>query len=292
MVNLQESIRNIQRDDSLTSIQKKEKIKEIMLNNNKKNIEPKKNITPKTININCSHYNRGCSIFCNQCFKYYPCRVCHDNMEDHKINQFNIKSIQCRKCLFLQPPSQNCTRCKSIFGFYYCTICNLWESSNNKKIFHCDKCGICRLGKKDEYIHCIKCKICISCKLYNQHKCIENSIESNCPICSEYMFDHFNKEIAVLKCGHTIHNDCLKTMISNNKYKCPICQKSMCDMKEKWLSMDQIKANEFIPDEFRNKRLIILCNDCEKKSDISFSFDYKKCYYCSGYNTTEVESYI
>ena len=44
-------------------------------------------------------------------------------------------------------------------------------------------------------------------------------------------------------------------------------------------------------DEFKNKRLVILCNDCEKKSDIKFSFEFLKCSHCGGYNTSEVDTY-
>ena len=48
---------------------------------------------------------------------------------------------------------------------------------------------------------------------------------------------------------------------------------------------------EPIPPDFKDKRLILLCNDCEKKSDIKFSFEFLKCAECGGYNTSEVDMY-
>ena len=55
--------------------------------------------------IVCIHYNRGCSFVSPCCEKVYPCRHCHDEVEDiinikkpHKIDRFNIKKIICNKC--------------------------------------------------------------------------------------------------------------------------------------------------------------------------------------------------
>ena len=33
---------------------------------------------------------------------------------------------------------------------------------------------------------------------------------------------------------------------------------------------------EQIPPDFEKKRIVIFCNDCEKRSDIKFSFEYRK----------------
>lgn len=294
--NFQQKIRDIQRDSTISSEDKNKKIRELMLNKNKSNI-PKKKIKPKLDNksiltkIKCDHYNRGCDIYCDLCNKYYPCRICHDSYEDHKIDRFKINKVRCRNCNYIQSPSQNCLYCHSIFGFYFCKTCNLWEC-NNKKIFHCDKCGICRIGRKQDYIHCDKCNMCIAVTHYNNnHKCVENSTKTNCPICNEYMFDSVDKPINILKCGHSIHEECFKNMLKKKQYKCPLCKKSIINMKEHWLAKDQLANLEMIPFSYMNKRQIIFCNDCEQKSDIKFSFDYKKCRNCNGYNTNEIETY-
>ena len=62
-------------------------------------------------------------------------------------------------------------------------------------------------------------------------------------------------------------------------------------MKEQWKAMDLVSENEMIPLCYQFKRLIILCNDCEEKSDITFSFYYRKCNSCGSYNTSEIEQY-
>ena len=33
-----------------------------------------------TENIDCPHYKRGCTIYCDKCKKFYPCRLCHDEI--------------------------------------------------------------------------------------------------------------------------------------------------------------------------------------------------------------------
>lgn len=294
MEDTQKKIREIQRDTNLSSEEKTKKIREVMQNNNKnltKKKEKKNIFTLNNVsNIVCEHYKKGCDVECPTCNKFYPCRLCHDTYEDHKLDRFGINKIRCKKCKFIQTPSQKCINCNSLFGFYYCPICHLWEFTN-KCIFHCDKCGICRVGRKQDFVHCDKCNMCITRKHYeNGHKCVENSTKANCPVCNEYMFDS-TENTSVLPCGHSMHEDCLKNLISKKKFQCPLCKKSIIDMKEHWLAKDQLANLEMIPFSYMKKRLIILCNDCEKKSDIKFSFEFKKCSHCGGYNTTDVELY-
>lgn len=297
MKSFQEEIREIQRNPDFSTEEKSQKIRELMkkknetqkdlLEKNKKETSIFKNNT----NIICNHYQRGCEVKCNICDKFYPCRLCHDQFEDHKLDRFTINTIRCKRCKFIQTPSQRCQRCQNLFGFYYCQQCRLWEFKN-KCIFHCDKCGICRIGKKQDYIHCDKCNMCILKSHYLKgHKCVENSTKSNCPVCNEYMFDSVDKNISILKCGHSMHQECLNNLLKKKQYQCPLCKKSVVDMKEHWLAKDQLANLEIIPMSYLNKRLIIFCNDCEKKSDIKFSFEYRKCTCCGGYNTNEVELY-
>lgn len=297
---IQDEIRTVQRDTTLSSKDKMDKIRKLMANQCKQNISSITD-TSKTentkidfrnafVNIQCSHYVRGCHVFCDICKKYYPCRLCHDANESHKIDRFTIKQIICRGCKKVQTPSEKCIHCGKLFGFYFCSHCNLWECAD-KKIFHCDKCGLCRIGKTSDYIHCDKCNMCLEVNHYYNHKCIENSTKTNCPICNEYMFDSVNKPVEILKCGHSIHEECFKDMISKNQYKCPLCKKSIMNMSQQWLAKDQLKDFEMIPMHFRHKRLIIFCNDCEQKSDIGFSFEFRKCNHCRGYNTNEIEQY-
>ena len=50
--------------------------------------------------IVCIHYNRGCRFVSPCCEKVYPCRHCHDEVEDtinikkpNKIDKFGIKEL-------------------------------------------------------------------------------------------------------------------------------------------------------------------------------------------------------
>lgn len=69
----------------------------------------------------CSHYARGCSLLVRNtvcmlatlrgeydgiqaacCGKVYPCRLCHDEAEDHKMDRKQVATVQCRNCNELQ----------------------------------------------------------------------------------------------------------------------------------------------------------------------------------------------
>ncbi len=288
---LQDEIRKIQRDTTIAASEKPKLISELMKNFNKRHLAGDGSGTQNTTQtqpvIQCSHYQRGCDMKCPTCQKFYPCRLCHDEHEDHKLDRFKVETVKCRKCGREGMPSQNCLACGHLFGKYYCATCHLWDSSG-KDIFHCDKCGICRVGKREDWVHCDKCNHCYNPNF--QHKCIENSTKTNCPICGDYIFDSHD-QISILKCGHAIHAKCLKNMLKHD-YRCPFCKKTVVDgIQEQWRVYDMLAEFEPIPEEFKNKRLVILCNDCETKSDIKFSFEFLKCAHCGGYNTSEVDMY-
>ena len=48
------------------------------------------------------------------CGKEYPCRLCHDESECHKIDRHTITEIKCRKCYFTQPVSDGVHMCTSL----------------------------------------------------------------------------------------------------------------------------------------------------------------------------------
>ena len=105
MEDTQKQIREIQRNKELTSEEKTKKIRDLMQNNNKsqtKNLIKPPSIFNNISNIKCDHYDRGCDIFCSTCNKFYPCRLCHDIYEDHKLDRFSINLIRCRKCKYNQ----------------------------------------------------------------------------------------------------------------------------------------------------------------------------------------------
>ena len=290
-ISLQDEIRKIQRSPDIVSSDKPKLISELMRNFNKKPRQGPGQIPmasgPDTTLIQCKHYDRGCHMKCNTCNKFYPCRICHDENEDHKLDRFSVNTVQCKKCSQIQAPTKNCQNCGHLFGMYFCSVCNLWDNLDKEK-FHCDKCGICRIGKRDDWVHCDRCNHCYRPDF--EHKCIEDSTKTNCPICGEYIFDS-PKQVSILKCGHAIHTKCLESLLKHD-YRCPFCKKTVVDkIQEQWRVYDMLAPFEPIPEEFKNKRLVILCNDCEKKSDIKFSFEFLKCADCGGYNTSEVDMY-
>ncbi|KAF8820105.1 CHY zinc finger domain-containing protein [Cardiosporidium cionae] len=116
-------------------------------------------------------------------------------------------------------PAEFCSQCKSKFGEYWCSICNFWDDEGtNKQIFHCDRCGICRVGGRENYFHCDVCQCCLE----------NDDILHRCSICYDGMF-HSTDSIAILQCGHALHNDCMQNYIKSwsRKPGCPICAATM-----------------------------------------------------------------
>ena len=87
-----------------------------------------------------------------------------------------------------------------------------------------------------------------------------------------------------LQCGHTLHKKCFKEL-SKHKYQCPLCFKSFCDMWVHDRQLDSEIENTPMPEEFRDKKIKILCNDCSQKSEVSFHVLGAKCTLCHSYNT-------
>ncbi len=237
---------------------------------------------------NCKHYDRNCKIVAPCCNKVFDCRLCHDifyedKKEYHKINRFDIKQVVCKSCNLKQNISNKCTQCNIEFGKYYCEICNFFDNDVSKQQFHCEKCKICRVGGEHNFYHCEKCNCCISIQLKDNHTCIENTFHKECPICLESLFDSV-KNVTLLKCGHSIHQECYYELIKSNNIKCPLCNKSIIDIS----NFNNIIENEInntpMPDEY-NYEVEILCNDCNKTSKTQFHIIGHKCSFCSSYNT-------
>jgi len=122
-----------------------------------------------------------------------------------------------------------CTICSKSMGVYYCNICKLWNNDTEKSIYHCQYCNICRIGKGlgIDYFHCEKCRACLPVQMFNKHTCIERTLDVNCPICWEVMFDS-QKESKILPCGHAIHTICLQEY---KRDKCPFCSKNITPIR-------------------------------------------------------------
>ncbi|KAI8907637.1 zinc-ribbon-domain-containing protein [Powellomyces hirtus] len=237
--------------------------------------------------LGCRHYQRSAKLQAHCCGKWDTCRFCHDEVSDHNIVRNLITTMMCMYCATVQPAGQDCINeaCGRRVAKYYCKECKLWDSDPRKNIYHCHDCGICRIGKGlgIDYFHCKKCNVCMAISLKGRHKCIERNLESDCPICGEYMFTS-TTTVIFMPCGHCIHYKCHQEYIQTS-YQCPTCLKSLADMTDYFRRIDQALAQQQMPQEYSDLYNQIYCNDCEKKCHAKFHFMYHKCVKCKGYNT-------
>ena len=244
----------------------------------------------------CPHYMRNVKLQCSACHRWYTCRFCHDQVEDHCLNRRATRNMLCMSCGTAQSASQECTSCDSPAAWYFCKICKLWDDDMTKSIYHCDDCGICRRGEGlgKDYFHCKvgppslaqshtfhnvltlqTCCACISMQIKDTHKCIERSTDSDCPICGEYMFSSPNTVI-FMRCGHSIHHVCWKEHMRNS-FKCPICSKSMINMEITFRQFDLDIESQPMPPQFHDTKAWIYCNDCSAKSLVRYHWIGLKC---------------
>mmetsp|Transcript_19971 Transcript_19971/g.25495 ORF Transcript_19971/g.25495 Transcript_19971/m.25495 type:complete len:144 (+) Transcript_19971:45-476(+) len=120
-----------------------------------------------------------------------------------------------------------------------------------------------------------------------EHKCIERSLESDCPVCSEFMFTSI-KPVCFLPCGHTMHVECYDDYTGTN-YVCPICSKSLANMSPYFKEIDKMLGSSVTPKELQGLRNRIFCADCEKRSEAPVHYLYHKCSHCKSYNTKVLE---
>ncbi|KAI9098636.1 zinc-ribbon-domain-containing protein [Phlyctochytrium arcticum] len=237
--------------------------------------------------LGCKHYQRSAKLQAHCCGKWDTCRFCHDEVSDHNIVRNLITTMMCMYCGTVQPAGQDCIndKCNRRVAKYYCKECKLWDSDPRKNIYHCYDCGICRIGKGlgIDYFHCKKCNVCMAISLKGRHKCIERNLESDCPICGEYMFTS-TTTVIFMPCGHCIHYKCHQEYIQTS-YQCPTCLKSLADMSDYFRRIDLALAQQQMPQEYTSLYNQIYCNDCEKKCHAKFHFMYHKCVNCRGYNT-------
>lgn len=240
--------------------------------------------------MGCKHYQRACKVKAACCGEFYVCRFCHDESQAHKMNRNATQLMLCMHCSTVQPPAKSCAECHVELAKYYCEVCRLWDNHPEKSIYHCDKCGICRLGKglDQDYFHCDKCNVCLSISLRDNHRCIERNLESDCPICGDYMFES-TEPVIFMPCAHGIHWSCYQDHIKNS-YQCPICWKSLADMSHYFSQIDRMLEQHKMPPEYADFYSYILCNDCEKKSKTKYHFLYHKCQECGSYNTKIVST--
>ncbi|XP_057485811.1 zinc finger protein BRUTUS-like [Actinidia eriantha] len=238
----------------------------------------------------CEHYKRNCKLLAACCGKLFTCRFCHDKVSDHTMDRKATAEMMCMLCLKIQAVGPICTTpsCNGLsMAKYYCNICKFFD--DERTVYHCPFCNLCRLGRGlgVDFFHCMKCNCCLALKLVN-HKCLEKSLETNCPICCEFLFTS-SATVRSLPCGHYMHSACFQAYACRN-YVCPICSKSMGDMAVYFGMLDALLASEELPEEYRDHSQDILCNDCERKGVARFHWLYHKCGFCGSYNTRAIKS--
>ncbi|RYP52375.1 hypothetical protein DL769_010687 [Monosporascus sp. CRB-8-3] len=104
----------------------------------------------------CDHYRRNVKLQCSTCNRWYTCRFCHDQVEDHALIRKETKNMLCMLCGTPQRAGEVCVACGASASRYYCSICKLWNDDPDKNIYHCDDCGICRIGRGigKDFFHC------------------------------------------------------------------------------------------------------------------------------------------
>ncbi|EKX43181.1 hypothetical protein GUITHDRAFT_158071 [Guillardia theta CCMP2712] len=225
----------------------------------------------------CRHYSRGCRLRAPCCNELFWCRHCHNEVKDagckdplkaHQLDRFSVKFVRCSRCDLEQTTKQFCEGCGLCFGAYYCDVC------------------------KENFFHCLNCGCCYAMQLRDNHRCIAGAMRHNCPVCLEDLF-HSTSQVRVLRCGHTLHKKCLEKLLTSKTiiHTCPLCSKTLIDHTFHWRQMDLALAQTPMPEEFANKSVGVLCNDCQTKGTTTFHVLGLKCPnpQCGGYNTRRID---
>ncbi|KAM0034139.1 putative transcription factor C2H2 family [Helianthus debilis subsp. tardiflorus] len=138
--------------------------------------------------------------------------------------------MMCMNCLKVQPVGPVCSTpfCNGLsMAKYYCSYCKFFD--DERTVYHCPFCNLCRLGQGlgIVFFNCMTCNYCLGIKLLD-HKCREKGLETNCPICCDFLFTS-SAAVKALPCGYFMHSACFQAYACTH-YICPICSKSMGDM--------------------------------------------------------------
>lgn len=237
--------------------------------------------------LGCRHYARCCRLVAHCCGREYVCRFCHDAVETHNMDRRATEVMVCMLCNMKQAVAGTCAGCGASMADYFCKTCKFFENEGGSKpTYHCQFCNLCRRGKGlgVDMAHCMQCNTCMTKADMANHTCLEGGIESDCPICGEFLFTS-GSPFKQMVCGHYMHSDCFQAH-TRSRYTCPVCRKSLGDMSAYFRMLDELVASQPMPVELQKKQTPIFCNDCEQRSNVAFHFAYLKCAACGSYNTT------
>jgi hypothetical protein len=249
--------------------------------------------------LGCPHYARACKLRHPQSGRMYTCRLCCEQErempmkdQDEPLDRYAVREVMCMKCNSLQPAEDRCFNptCEShgkAFAKYFCRICHLYDD-RSRPIFHCPYCNTCRmgLGLGIDFRHCMRCNACVSLA-DDSHRCIPQKLQGSCPICHESLFQS-TEPLRGLKCGHVMHLSCFTEYRRGQSYTCPLCMKSMEDMKDYFALLDAAVRMQPMPNAYLNTISNLYCQDCEKTGQCRYHFVGQKCPHCGSYNTREM----
>lgn len=231
--------------------------------------------------------------------RLYACRLCCEQQrelpmkdQDEPLDRYAVTEVMCMKCNALQPAEDRCINsdCESRgkpFAKYFCRICHLYDDGS-RPIFHCPYCNTCRLGLGlgIDFRHCMRCNACVSLS-DDDHHCIPQKLQGSCPICHESMFQSTDP-LRGLKCGHVMHLACFTEYRRGHAYTCPLCMRSMEDMKDYFSLLDTAVRMQPMPTAYLSTMSNIYCQDCTKTGQVQYHFVGQKCSHCDSYNTREL----
>lgn len=241
--------------------------------------------------LGCKHYKRACKLRAKCCDRLYTCRLCHDDSEQtHILDRTATIEVLCMRCATLQPVASACANpeCGQEFARYFCAVCKFYDDDEARNVYHCHSCNVCRVGRGlgQDFFHCMKCNQCMSMKYQKEgHKCVERAMESNCPVCHQYLFTS-TSPVKYLRCGHLMHVSCFQTY-ARQRVSCPLCAKSLSEMVPVFDRLDKRLADgrSSMPALYRSARCDLFCDDCNQNSNTPYHFEYNKCPRCGSYNT-------
>jgi len=250
--------------------------------------------------LGCPHYARAAKLRHPSSGRLYTCRLCCEQErenplkdQDSPLDRYAVVEVLCMRCCTLQPAGDHCINPKcdsrgSCFAKYNCKICNLYDDGPTKTIYHCPFCNVCRSGQGlgIDYRHCMRCNACVSLA-DDQHHCISQKLQGSCPICHESMFQS-TEPLRGLKCGHVMHLSCFTMYMRGQAYTCPLCKKSVEDMKEYFAMLDAAVRMQPMPAAYSSTMSNIYCQDCESTGQVQYHFVGCKCTKCGSYNTREL----
>ena len=301
--NIERAIRSIARDSALTAEERTRMMQRVMLapygQTNSKGINRRHrpdNRKPTYVKdkngvkrLGCRHYFRACKVRAECCGELHTCRLCHDAEHTHVMDRSKVTEILCMRCDTLQCVSERCVNveCGQRFARYFCAVCVFYDDKEGRSVYHCHSCNVCRVGKGlgIDFFHCMKCNQCMNIKYQKGHNCVEKAMESDCPICRQYLFTS-TSPVKYLRCGHIMHRSCYDEYSKENSC-CPVCSKSLEETTALYQYLDkQLQTGGGMPREYRSARCDLFCLDCQGTNlNVPYHFLFNRCPDCGSYNT-------